>query len=101
MPAIKIGLFAAIMVGSLSTAFARVAVPTEPYGTPAEQQQCINNMEASLHGQSPLGSRDGPGYIQDLGELQSEGLTEYDVLDNRCRSEFFHQWLRAHGGRVQ
>jgi glucose/arabinose dehydrogenase len=29
------------------------------------------------------------------------GLTEYDVLDNRCRSEFFHQWLRAHGGRAQ
>jgi hypothetical protein len=101
MSAIKIGLFAAIMVGSLSTAFARVPVPTEPYGTSAEQQQCIDNMEASLHGQSPLGPRDGPEYIQDLGELQSEGLTEYDVLDNRCRSEFFHQWLRAHGGRAQ
>ena len=101
MSAIKIGLFAAIMAGSLSTTFARVPVPTEPYGTAAEQQQCIDNMEASLHGQSPLGPRDGPEYIQDLGQLQSEGLTEYDVLDNRCRSEFFHQWLRAHGGRAQ
>jgi hypothetical protein len=101
MSAIKIGLCAAIVLGGFSAAFAREPVPTEPYGTPAEQQQCIDNMEASLHGQSPLGSRDGPGYIQDLGELQSEGLTEYDVLDNRCRSEFFHQWLQAHGGRAQ
>jgi hypothetical protein len=101
MSAIKIGLCAAIMVGSLSTTLARVPVPTELYGTPVEQQQCIDDMEASLHGQSPLGSRDGPGYIQDLGELQSEGLNEYDVMVNRCMRQLYHQWVRAHGGTVQ
>jgi hypothetical protein len=101
MSAMKIGLCAMLTLATISTALARLPVPTKPYGTAAEQQQCIENMEASLHGQSPLGSRNGPEYIQDLGELYSEGLTEYDVLDNRCRSEFFHQWLRAHGGRVQ
>jgi hypothetical protein len=101
MSAIKIGLCAATLLGSIATAFSRVPVPTEPYGTPAEQQQCVDKMEASLHGQSPLGSRDGPGYIQDLGELQSLGMTEYDVMVDRCRTQFFHQWVRLHGGTVQ
>jgi hypothetical protein len=101
MSTIKIGLCAAVILGSLSAAFARVPVPTEPYGTSAEQEQCVKNMEASLHGQSPLGSRDGPEYFQDLGELQTEGLTEYDVMVNRCMRQFYHQWVRAHGGTVQ
>ena len=101
MSAIKIGLCAAIVLGGFSAAFAQVPVPTEPYGTAAEQQQCIESMEASLHGQSPLGSRDGPGYIQDLEELQSEGLNEYDVMVNRCMRQLYHQWVRAHGGTVQ
>jgi hypothetical protein len=101
MSAIKTGVCAITMLLAVSAAFARVPVPTEPYGTIAEQEQCIDNMQASLHGQSPLGSRDGPEYIQDLGELNELGLTEYDVLVNRCRSELYHQWVRAHGGTVQ
>jgi hypothetical protein len=101
MSSIKIVLCAITMFGIVSSALARVPVPTEPYGSPAEQQQCINNKEASLHGQSPLGSRNGPEYIQDLGELYSLGMTEYDVLVDRCREQLYHQYVRAHGGTVQ
>ena len=101
MTATKIGVCAVLMFGTVSAALARVPVPTEPYGTPAEQQQCIDNMQASLHGQSPLGSRDGPEYIQDLAELHSMGMNEYDVLVNRCMRQLYHQYVRAHGGTVQ
>jgi hypothetical protein len=113
MSVMKIGLCGMMMFGIISATFAQVPepterqarvtteeklpVPTEPYGTPAEQQQCIDNLEASLDGQSPLGSRDGSEYIQDLGELYSEGYTEYDVLDDRCRRELYDEYRRAHG----
>jgi hypothetical protein len=70
----------------------------EPYGTFAQQQQCVANMKASLHGRSPLGSRDTAEYIQDRGYLDTLGVTEYDVMVDRCRSRFFHQYSRAHAG---
>src|SRR5437899_9672992 len=92
-----VALCVAITLGAGSSALARTHVPSEPQGTPAEQQQCVANMEASLHGQSPLGSRDTSEYIQDRGNLDSMGLTEYDVLVGRCMTKLYHQYLRAHG----
>src|SRR5262249_8086740 len=68
-------------------------VPTEPYGTPDEQWACIRNMQAS--GYSPLGPRGTSGYIQDRGNLESNGVTETDVMLWRCMRQFYHEYTRA------
>jgi hypothetical protein len=97
----KAALCIALILGTASAALARGPVPTLPYGTPAQQQQCVADMEAGLHGQSILGSRDTSEYIQDRGNLDSMGLTEYDVMVGRCMDKIYHHYVRAHGGEVQ
>ena len=92
----KVALGVAMLLGAAAPALASVAAPTEPYGTPAEQQQCVSQLEASLHGRSILGSRNGPGYIQDLGNLESMGLTEYDVMVGRCMEKLYKEYRHAH-----
>src|SRR5215475_308768 len=94
----KIALCVAITMSTSSTVLAWTSAPTESYGTPAEQQQCVANMEASLHGQSPLGSRDTSAYIQDRGNLDSMGMTEYDVLVGRCMDRIYHHHMHIRGG---
>src|SRR5215470_18387697 len=94
-----IALSIAVTLGDNSSALARMSSPTEPYGTPAQQQRCVANMEASLHGRSPLGRRGTAAYIQDRGNLYDMGLSEYDVLVGRCMNRLYHQYLRAHGRR--
>ena len=96
--ATKLALCVAITVSASSTVLARTWASTDPYGTPAEQQQCVANMEASLHGQSPLGSRDTSAYIQDRGNLDSMGMTEYDILVGRCMSRIYHHYAHTRGG---
>jgi hypothetical protein len=71
----------------------------DPYGTDAEVQQCVSNMEAGLRGRSILGSRDTAAYIQDRGNLEDMGLTEYDIMVGRCRNKFFHRYIRLREGR--
>ena len=93
----KLIVSAAVLLATSSATLAKTAGHMEPYGTPAQQQQCVANMEASLHGQSVLGSRDTSEYIQDRGNLDSEGLTEYDVMVGRCMTKFYHHYVRAHG----
>jgi len=93
----KVALCVAIILGTVSSALAA----SPPQGTPAQQQQCVANMEASLHGRSVLGSRDTPEYIQDRGNLDSMGMTEYDVLVGRCMTKLYHQYTRLHGGQPQ
>jgi len=39
-------------LGGVSEAAAKGGAPLEPYGTNAEIQRCVVNMEASLHGRS-------------------------------------------------
>ena len=68
-----------------------------PYGTFAEIQQCVADMQASLHGRSILGSRDTAAYIQDRGNLEDIGVTEYDVMVGRCKTRFFHRYNQLHG----
>jgi hypothetical protein len=99
--ATKAALCLTIILGTASAALARGALPTEPYGTPAEQQQCVANMEAALGGRSILGSRDTSEYVQDRGNLDSMGLTEYDVMVGRCMDRLYHRYTRLHGDRVQ
>jgi hypothetical protein len=98
----KVALCAVMILGTVSSALAAKAPygPVNvPYGTPAQQQQCVANMEASLHGQSILGSRDTPEYIQDLGQLHSNGFSEYDVMVGRCMDKFYHQYTKIHGNK--
>jgi hypothetical protein len=71
----KLALCAVIILGTVSSGLAASA-PSQPYGTPDEQRQCVSDMEASLNGQSILGSRDTSEYIQDLGNLHSNGMSE-------------------------
>ena len=81
---------------SASVAVPTERVPREPYGT-AELQQCVANMQASLGARSILGSRDTAGYIQDLGNLESMGQTEYGVMVGRCQERLFHRYQRSLG----
>jgi len=102
MMKIKVALFVTAMLAT-TPALARTAMPTEPYGTAAQQAQCVADMEASLHGQSPFADPRGtPEYFQDRGFLEGVvGMTEYDVMVGRCMRKFYHQYVRAHGGYVQ
>jgi hypothetical protein len=93
----KIAMCISIFIGATSAGFAKSPIAMEPYGTSAEQWQCLSDMEASLHGRSVLGSRDTSAYIQDRGNLDSMGLTEEDVMVGRCMKKFFHRYLRSHG----
>jgi hypothetical protein len=77
------------------------APPLKPYGTSAEIQQCVANMQASLHGRSILGSRDTAAYIQDRGFAEYTGYTEYDIMVDRCRTRFFHRYNRFYGRNAQ
>ena len=94
----KIAICVAVIIGAASAAVAkdqntrRDQAADEPYGTNAQVQQCVASMEARLNGRSILGSRDTAAYIQDRGNLEDMGLTEYDVMVGRCRNKFFH-WL--------
>ena len=94
----KLALCVVIFLATVSSALA-ASQPTEPYGTADQQRQCVSDMEASLHGQSILGSRDTSEYIQDLGNLESNGMSEYDVMVGRCMDKFYHQWTRVHGNQ--
>jgi hypothetical protein len=88
--------------GGVSGAAAKGGAPLEPYGTNTEIQQCVANMEASLHGRSILGSRDTATYIQDRSFLEDNlGLREYDVMVDRCRTRFFHRYNRFYGRQPQ
>jgi hypothetical protein len=108
----KLAIYIAVVVGAASTAVAKdqdarrnqagaasLGGRIEPYGTDAEVQQCVMKMEASLNGRSILGSRDTAAYIQDRGNLDDMGLTEYDVMVGRCRNNFFHRYIRLRGGQ--
>src|SRR5438477_11016336 len=78
------------------------AASLEPYGTNAEIQRCVADMEASLHGRSILGSRDTAAYIQDRSFLEDNlGVREYDVMVDRCRTRFFHRYNRFYGRQPQ
>jgi hypothetical protein len=67
-------------------------VPHRPYGTNAEIQKCVANLQASLRGDSILGSRDTAAYIQHRGYLESRmGVTEYDVMVGRCRTMIYQR----------
>jgi hypothetical protein len=68
----------------------------------ARVQQCVTNMEASLHGRSILGPRGTAEYIQDLGYLENHlGLREYDLMVDRCKTRFFHRYNRSYGRQPQ
>jgi hypothetical protein len=97
----KVALGVAIIISTASAALANSPIPMEPYGSVAEQWQCLADKEASLHGRSVLGSRDTSAYIQDRGNLDSMGLTEQDVLVGRCMTKFYHRYLRSHGKQPQ
>ena len=89
-------------LGGVSEAAAKGGAPLEPYGTNAEIQRCVVNMEASLHGRSVLGSRDTAAYIQDRSFLEDNlGLREYDVMVDRCRTRFFRRYNRFSGRQPQ
>ena len=77
------------------------APPLRPYGTSAEIQQCVADMQASPHGRSILGSRDTAAYIQDRGFAEYLGYTEYDLMVDRCRTRFFHRFNRFYGRNAQ
>ena len=93
----KFAIGLAIALGASSAGLAKSRAPMEPYGTSAEQWQCLSDMQASLHGRSVLGSRDTSAYIQDRGNLDSMGLTEEDVMVGRCMTKFYHRYLRLNG----
>jgi hypothetical protein len=84
---------------SASAALPSERASLEPYGTHAEIQQCVANLKASLGAQSVLGSRDTSAFIQDLGNLESMGLTEYNVMVGRCKDRFFRRYNRSLGKR--
>jgi len=101
-------IFLAVVIGATSAAIAKDQnarrdhlgaasagrrIPIEPYGTDVEVQKCVMDMEAHLHGRSILGSRDTAAYIQDRGNLDDMGLTEYDVMVGRCRNKFVRRYL--------
>jgi len=91
----KVALGVAVILGSASAALAA----SPPQGTPAQQQQCVANMEASLHGRSVLGSRDTSIYIQSLGGVDNMGMTEYDIMVGRCMAQLYRQHARLHAGQ--
>jgi len=106
----KIAICVAVVVGAASAAVAKEQntrpdqaeaasassrMPIEPYGTNAQVQQCVASMEARLNGRSILGSRDTAAYIQDRGNLDDMGFTEYDVMVGRWRDKFFQRYLRV------
>jgi len=91
----KIALSVAVILGTVSSALAA----SPPQGTPAQQQRCVANMEASLHGRSVLGSRDTAIYIQSLGGIDNMGVTEYDIMVGRCMTQLYHQYTRLHAGQ--
>jgi hypothetical protein len=95
----KIAVGLAVVLGSASAALARTPVPAEPYGTAAQQEQCVANMQARLHGNSILGPRGTSIYIQDRANLESNGMTEYDVMVSRCMQKLYRQYTTAHGRR--
>jgi hypothetical protein len=97
----KLALSVALILGTTSLALAKTPAPTEPYGTDAEQTQCIANTEAGLHGSSVLGPRGTPEYYQDRGNLDSEGLTEEDLILWHCMNKFYHRYTKLHGGQTQ
>jgi hypothetical protein len=97
----KVALCIALILVATSSALAKSPVPTEPYGTPAEQEQCMANMEAGLHGRSVLGPRGTPEYFQDRGNLDSMGITEDDIILWRCMNQLYHRYTRFHGGQPQ
>jgi hypothetical protein len=94
----KVMLCAAIILGTASPVLAnRSSGPTEPYGTAAQQQQCVADMEAALHGDSILGHRGTSSYIQSLGGAEWMGMTEYDIMVGRCMDKLYHQHTRSVG----
>jgi hypothetical protein len=86
-------------LGGSGAATKEGAPPLSPYGTSAEIQQCVADMQASLHRRSILGSRDTAAYIQDRGFVEYLGYTEYDLMVDRCRNRFFHR--RFYGRNAQ
>jgi hypothetical protein len=97
----KLAVCVVLTLGAASAALAKMPTPTEPYGTAAEQEQCMANMEAHLHGRSPLGPRGTPEYFEDRGNLDSMGFTEEDLILWRCMNQFYHRYTRLHGGNSQ
>jgi hypothetical protein len=97
--ATRLVLCAAIILSTASSALAKGTVPAEPYGTPAQQQKCVADMEASLHGDSILGHRGTSSYIQSLGGADWTGTTEYDIMVGRCMEKLYHRYVRPHARR--
>lgn len=93
----RLVLCAAIILGTASSALAKATVPAEPYGTPAQQQKCVADMEASLHGDSILGHRGTSSYIQSLGGADWTGVSEYDIMVGRCMDKLYRQQTRSYG----
>ena len=67
---------AAIILGSAS------AVPAASPNANADLQQCVANLQAS-----------GRGFV--TGDLDSLGVTEYDVMVGRCRDLIMHGRWRS------
>jgi hypothetical protein len=70
------------------------APATAQNGQDAELRQCVAD---ALHGRSILGSRDTVGYILYRSKLESMGVTEYDVMVDRCQAEIY----RRHANQPQ
>jgi hypothetical protein len=82
-----IALVCAVLADASGALSSKERAPHRSYGTAAEIQKCVADMQASLRGNSILGSRDTAAYIQHRGYLESRmGVTEYDVMVNRCRT---------------
>jgi hypothetical protein len=37
--------------------------------------------------------------LYELGNLELNGMSEYDVMVGRCMDKFYHQWTRVHGNQ--
>jgi hypothetical protein len=94
----KLALCAVIILGTVSSGLA-ASQPSEPYGTPRSAAAMRVRHGSISSWQSILGSRDTSEYIQDLGNLESNGMSEYDVMVGRCMDKFYHQWTRVHGNQ--
>jgi hypothetical protein len=74
----------------------RYAPPASPYGSNAQLEACIRNVQAS--GRSPLGPRGTAAYIQDRGVLELNRITEEDLILWRCMRGLNREYVRR-GGR--
>lgn len=97
----KIVLGFAVVFGTASAALAKGPVPTEPYGTSAQQEQCVADMVRSLHGSTIIGPRGTSIYIETLtGGYWGAATRVYDAMVGRCMRNIYLDHTALHGARI-